>query len=134
MSTDTKIDPTQLAADLEQFSGSEQFYAHWMRRIRFTEGVKFLADNAGAYWLIDLIASWQIKPKVRREEFQVWILTVNRNPPKGKPMAYARCYSDTPEPGNTNQLCVQGIPYTDFLLDQIKLWLVNGVLMLPGEY
>jgi hypothetical protein len=29
---------------------------------------------------------------------------------------------------------VQGIPYTDFPLDTIKLYLVNGVLMLPGEY
>ncbi|MGA2258278.1 MAG: DUF6876 family protein [Thermoguttaceae bacterium] len=133
MSTDTKITPADLQSALDQFSGSEEFYAHWMK-IRFTEGIKFLADKAEAHWLIDLIASWQIKPKVRREEFQVWILKVNRHPPKGKPMAYARCYSDTPEPDNANQVCVQGIPYTDFPLDEIKLWCVNGTLMLPGEY
>ena len=134
MSTETKMSPANLEAALDRFDGSEEFYAHWMKRIRYTEGVKFLADNAGAYWLIDLIASWQIKPKVRREEFQVWILTVNRTPPKGKPMAYARCYTDTPEPRNANQVCVQGIPYTDFPLDTIKLWLVDGTLMLPSEY
>ncbi len=46
-------------------------------------------------------------------------------------MAYARCYSDTPEPHNANQVCVQGIPHTDFPLDEIKLWLVKGTLMLP---
>ena len=134
MFTDTKMPPAELLAALDQFSGSERLYRHWMKRIRFSEGVKFLADNAGAYWLIDLIASWQIKPKVRGEEFQVWILKVDRDHPPSKPMAYARCYNDTPEPDNANQVCVQGIPYTDFPLDEITLWLVDGTLMLPGEY
>jgi len=118
---------------LRCFTGTEGYHRHWMNRITFTDGVHFLAEQAGAYWLIDLIASWQVKPKVRNKEFQVWILTVDRNP-KARKMAYARCYTDTPEPNNANQVCVQGIHYTDFPLDTIKLYLVNGVLMLPSEY
>ena len=131
----TTIDPSTLAADLAQFTGTENYYAHWMKRVKFTDGVKYLADAAGAYWLIDLIASWQLKAKVRREEFQIWILTVgNRKRTGNKPMAYARCFPDTPEPKNANQVCVQGIPYTDFPLDEIKLYLRDGVIMLPSEY
>ena len=134
MSSATKPTAAELEASLRQFSGTENYYRHWLRRIVYTDGVQYLAEQAGAYWLIDLIASWQLKPKVRREEFQVWILKVNRKPPQGKPMAYARCCTDTPEPGNANQVCVQGIPYADFPLDEITLWLVKDVLMLPGEY
>jgi hypothetical protein len=134
MSTATKPTADELEQALRYFTGTEEYHRHWMRGITFTDGVKFLAEQAGAYWLIDLIASWQIKPKVRNEEFQVWVLTVDRNHFKSKPMAYARCYTDTPAPNNANQVCVQGIPYTDFPLDAIKLYLVKGVLMLPGEY
>lgn len=133
MATNT-MTTADLQSNLAHFSGGGKHYRHWTKRIVYTEGVQYLAEQAGAYWLIDLIASHQHKAKLRLEEFQVWILTVNRTPPQGKPMAYARCFPDTPEPGNANQLCVQGISYTDFPLDEIKLWLVNGVLMLPSEY
>jgi hypothetical protein len=31
-----------------------------------------MADEAGAYWLLDIIASYQTDVKIRRERFQVW--------------------------------------------------------------
>lgn len=119
---------TDLESALAQFCGSENFYRHWLGRFLYTDGVQYLADNAGggAYWLIDLIASWQTKAKVRREPFQVWTLKVNRDK---HPMAVAEAWDDIPG----KLLASQRIEYTDFPLDEIKLYLENGVLMLPGE-
>jgi hypothetical protein len=41
-------------ADLAQFTGSEHWYRHGMvRSVLFTDGAKYVADIAGAYWLLD---------------------------------------------------------------------------------
>ena len=47
-------------ADLAQFIGSEVLYKHPMFNIRYTEGVKYVAEKAGAYWLIEAVASWPL--------------------------------------------------------------------------
>ncbi len=36
------------AADLAQFTGTEQWYRHWLGKALYTDGVKFVADQAGA--------------------------------------------------------------------------------------
>ena len=42
-------------AALAQFTGSEHWYRHGLvREILFTDGAKYVADQGGAYWLIDL--------------------------------------------------------------------------------
>jgi hypothetical protein len=41
---------------LSQFSGTENWYRHWTGRILFTDGAKYVADAAGAHWLLDEIA------------------------------------------------------------------------------
>jgi hypothetical protein len=49
---------TLTKSDLAQFTGSEQWYRHGLvRKVLFTDGAKYVADTAGAYWLIDEIAS-----------------------------------------------------------------------------
>jgi hypothetical protein len=57
--------------DLGQFTGSEQWYRHALNRaITFTDGAKYVADQAGAYWLLDEIALAQrFESKVRAEPF-----------------------------------------------------------------
>ena len=45
--------------DLAFFTGTTQYIRHWSRRLVFTDGIHFLAERAGAYWLIDLVASYQ---------------------------------------------------------------------------
>ena len=115
-----------LEADLAQFYGTDNWWRHWTRRITYTDGVKFLAEKAGAYWLIDLVASYQTA-RLRRDEFQIWTLKVDR---QRTPPAIATCQSDTDKP----LLVRQEIDHTDFPLPSIKLWLVSGALMLPSEY
>jgi ParB family chromosome partitioning protein len=55
MSDDTE---TLTLADLNNFTGSEHWYRHGMvRNVLFTDGAKYVADKAGAYWLLDEIAA-----------------------------------------------------------------------------
>jgi hypothetical protein len=43
-------------ADLGQFSGSEHFFRHGLSRNHiYTEGAQFVAERAGAYWLLDSV-------------------------------------------------------------------------------
>jgi hypothetical protein len=49
-----------------------------IRDVIYTEGVKYVADNLGAYWLIDEIAFAQkYAPRLRNEDFQNWELVVS---------------------------------------------------------
>jgi len=44
-------------SDLAQFTGTEQWYRHAINRaVLYTDGAKYVADTAGAYWLLDEIA------------------------------------------------------------------------------
>jgi len=64
---------------LNQFTGSEHRYRHGLvPSITFTDGAKYVADAAGAYWLLDEIALAQrFVKEVATKRFQVWKLTVN---------------------------------------------------------
>lgn len=115
-------------SDLDQFTGTETWYKHGLnRRVTFTEGVKFLADKAGAYWLIDEIALAQIgEPRVKAEEFQVWKLAIVNN--EGY-RAKLTC-----EDGNGNEVYAKYIEFTDFPLAQVTVWFTDNVILLPSEY
>lgn len=91
----------------------------------FTDGVKYVADTAGAYWLIDEIAIIQpYEGAVAAEGFQVWKL-------KARPdhTATLSC-----EDGNMNTVYSKEIEFTDFPLDEIIFWFTSNVIMLPSEY
>ena len=69
---------TLTAADLRQFTGSENWYRHGLvRDVLYTDGAQYLAEHGGAYWLIDEIALAQRHNKrVAAQEFQHWTLKV----------------------------------------------------------
>jgi hypothetical protein len=93
--------------------------------VLFTDGAKFLADQGGAYWLLDIVAiAQQHDARVSGEEFQVWNLRVHSD-------RSATVFRDD---GNGNPLYTQEIPYTDFPLDEVKLYFANNVIHLPSEY
>ena len=128
----------ELKSQLPQFTGTEYYYSHPFFGIKYTDGIRFLAENAGAFWLIDAIASYQ--PQLARNpmlrDFQVWILVVgdshNFIKPQPKNKACLTCWEDTPNVG-VKPAVSQQIPYTDFPLSEIKLYLESGVLLLPRE-
>src|ERR1035441_3065040 len=69
---------TLAEVQLRQFTGSENWYRHGINRsVLFTDGAKYVADQGGAYWLLDIIATaQQHDTRVSGEEFQVWNLKV----------------------------------------------------------
>lgn len=113
----------EILKELTQCTGSENYYKHWLG-IVFTDGVKTMAELCGAYWLIDLVASHQ-NPRVRKESFQVWTLRKAKT---------AKSWRVDATDGNDNKIAFQRIPFSDFPLDEIKLYVCDGVLMLTNEY
>jgi len=109
-----------ISTDLNQFTGTENYYRYWTGQGVYTDGVQYLAEQAGAYWLIDAVFSYR-----RSESFQVWTLKKNDDN-----SAVLTMQEDTGEPAKVRQ----EIPYTDFPLDSIKLYLIDSVLLLPSEY
>src|SRR5437870_2664366 len=73
-------DQNGLRKELSQFTGSTEFYRHFTNTIIYTEGVRFLAEHARVYWLIDLIASLQTRALKDRalREFQLWELRIEK--------------------------------------------------------
>ncbi|MGY3602758.1 MULTISPECIES: DUF6876 family protein [unclassified Bradyrhizobium] len=117
--TDTRL------ADLKQFTGSEEWYRHPLNRsVTYTQGARYVADQVGAYWLLDEIALAQLGiPAVRAEPFQVWKLDVKRS------RATLSC-----EDGNNASVFTKEIRSTDFPEPGITLWFTDSVILLPSEY
>ena len=113
-----------LQAGLAMHTGTSRWFRHWGGQIIYTEGVQFLAREAKAYWLLDLIASWCREQALRGEGFIVWKLLVNAD----------RSAIAIAEDGNGRELTRQNIHATDFPLDEISLYLTDGTLLLPSEY
>lgn len=91
----------------------------------YTEGVKYVTDTAGAYWLIDDIAFAQRHvAKLRHEDFQNWELVVSSG-------GSAVLISDN---GNGHRLYAKPIEWTDFPAPGIRLYFCNDTLLLPSDY
>jgi hypothetical protein len=112
--------------DLRSFTGSRNWYRHWaIRQVLFTDGAKYVADQAGAYWLIDEIAFAQKgEAAVAAEAFQVWKLDVR---PGYKGVL-------TCEDGNDRTVFIKELEFTDFPEPGIVLWFTDNTLFLPSEY
>lgn len=119
---------------LHRFTGTENYYRHWMRKLVYTDGLHYLEKN-GAAWLLDVIASHQLDPKLNKgnlKDFQLWELKVKDS--KG----IVTCKEDSDKPAAVTQ----EIEYTDFPLESIKIFVELGSLdgvneckiaMLPSE-
>jgi hypothetical protein len=125
-------------ADLQRFTGDLERFRHSLaRRVIYTPGVRFLAERAAAYWLIDeialAIAGGEVTQAGRRDErvlsLHFWRLDVRED---RSAQLTARADSDVP-PFVTRQ-----IPWTDFPLDYVDVWAgYDGqcwTLYLPSEH
>jgi hypothetical protein len=113
-------------AALRQFTGTEQWHRHGLvRTVLFTDGAKYVADTAGAYWLLDEIALAQrFTKRVAAEAFQLWKLRVHPD----------HTATLTCEDGNGNAVFTKAIAYTDFPLEEITFYFTDSVILLPSEY
>jgi hypothetical protein len=112
-------------ADLTKFTGTAQWYQHGINRnVLFTDGARYVADTAAAYWLLDEIALAQrFHKRIAAERFQAWKLTVNSDE-----SAVLLC-----EDGNGRVVFSKHIECTDFPFAEIVLWFSNNVIYLPTE-
>jgi hypothetical protein len=120
MTNQLKFDP----AELNNFTGTEHYYRHALNRsIVYTDGAQYVAEAAGAYWLLDEIAISQHLEGLAKEQFQVWDLKVRENDTG----------TLTCEDGNYNVLYTKELEYTDFPKAGVTLWFENNTIYLPSE-
>ena len=105
-------------------NGSENLWRYSFTSFIYTDGIKTMAQDCQAYWLIDLIISHQTNQKVNQQPFQVWELKRANN----------NVFNIVANDGNDNKIASQKIPFSDFCYDSATIWLVDGCLMFPCEY
>jgi hypothetical protein len=118
-------DTNDLAAALRQFTGTES-YTQYGSHIKLTDGTLFLAEQAQAFWLIDLFGSYLVGLRGKEEFVCLKILTKSNRA------------TVSIEDGNDNTFARQEILYTDFPLSSLTLYAcwygTSWVVMLPSEY
>jgi hypothetical protein len=109
--------------ELKWFSGSENITRYMGGLELFlTDGMLFVCREAQSFWLIDLIMGAQAKDHVRSEPFQVW-----------KFIRKDGGCQVTVDDGNGNILERYPLGFSDFPLDEFKVFFENRVVMLPDE-
>lgn len=125
MSETTTAKAAVLTQTLPQFTGTERYY-HLYPGLLLTDGAKYLADEAEAYWLLDVI--WSHLPRVPKDE---WFVCA-------KLERQSDSATFTLGDGNGEVYASQVIPYTDFPLAEITLYAAKQdnvwVVLLPSEY
>jgi len=118
------VDSARLATikeNLRQCTGTENYYKGFGGYLH-TDGIKFLEDDAECHWLISDIGI--VAMTFKDVPFQLWkfrckdaigLLTMQED--TNAPIKYEQKYS-----------------YTDFPEGEIKLYVCDGVLLLPSEY
>lgn len=112
---------------LPHFMGTEQIWEHrtFAFSIYLSDGCNYLKLKAQFCWFFDLVASHQAK--LKHEDFQCWKLSRKSG----------NEFEITCEGGDENQLLTQRIPFSDFPLDELRIWVIRDgslICMLPTEY
>jgi hypothetical protein len=120
------MDNADLKTALERFQYAQTHYRHWSRAFYYTDGVAYLAEQAGANWLLDHIAAHQ--KRARRDsslrECQIWTLRKT-----GTFAARIMCSREDGEDVFYDDVTILG----GFPLDEVRLYFESETLMLPGE-
>ena len=111
-----------LQTDLTEFTGTLEYHRLTYFPILATDGVKYLAEKAGAFWLVDDIAAVYV---TKKNEYP--FISINVISKDGKATVK---YTD----GNYKKIHTQNYEYTDLPEGEYKLFLTDDVLMLTSEY
>lgn len=121
LSADINVDT--LNYQLSFFTGTVNWYRHSIQRdVMFTDGVKFFAEAACAWWFVD-DSIIEYAPLMRQHGFLT--ITLNVSDTKAK---------ITVDDGNDNVLATREIPFTDCPVGQYRFYFTDNVLLLPSEY
>jgi hypothetical protein len=117
-------DAAQLQLVLSAFGPNPDTHFHESGYF-YSDGVKFLADSVGAYWLLDAIFARQrrLRKKPALRTTQVWVFAVEAH------VGTLTCLSAP------NQIAYSAnLGFTDFPLPEITLHIDGDLLCLPSEH
>jgi hypothetical protein len=118
----------QIKRTLSQFVGTESYHSHKFpgkSPILLTDGCDFIRNECKAWWLFDAILSYQCEKILKNVNFQLWELRQSK-----KDLSWLlTCREDS----NLKPLISQVIEFSDFPLDYIKLYVIQGIALLPSE-
>lgn len=117
------------------FRGSENYYKYSPLFSGFfiTDGVNHIVKKLGLYWFLDVVLSYQTKASVKALTFQVWKLeriTEGRNAGKWEVSLYD---DSTPVLKQIFRTIILEDGYEE-KFDVFKIYLLDGILLLPSEY
>ena len=131
METKKTLSAIEFERSLMGFIGTSNYYEHKVTddiKFLLTDGCNWIREAAEARWLFDEILFNQPRPEIKDLSFQVWVLW--KETADGESDWVLRC-----EDGNDNTVLVQVLmEAVDFPIDEIRIWVVGGVAMLPSEY
>jgi flagellar hook-associated protein FlgK len=116
-------DRSQLVSELANFCGTNFWYQHHLvKRMTYTDGVKYFADRTGSFWLIDVVAT-EFFPLLAEQPFLSVMVKSDGN----------SCEILVTD-GNDNQITARKFSFTTMPAGEWKFYLTDGVLLLPSEY
>lgn len=113
--------------NLSQFNGTFEYHPYRFLNLKpdylLTDGVNYLINSCDCHWLVDYLLSVQSLPAVASASFQSWKLSLIEN-------KWVIGATD----GNNNRIYSGIIDSSDFPLNGITIWIIDGVILLPSEY
>jgi len=123
------MDTKTITKDLSRFHGTTQYHKHLFpgkSPLLLTDGCKYIRDRCNAYWLFDAILSYQSHKALKYVNFQVWELRRLK-----KDLSWElTCREDS----GMKPKITQFFEFSDFPLDNIKIWVIDHVALLSSEY
>lgn len=129
---------------LPHFYGTEHYYKlGFPSTAIITDGVKYVAEKVGAYWLFqDIDLYIKFNPKIKKEEFVIWKLIIKEDS-TATLTAYRDYDKDNSKTKNFKSYGLKkfDIPFTDFKsstgLSDFTIYSSNTdrlIIFLPSEY
>lgn len=128
----------ELEAALRDYIGTEHYYTSptfGVRGFRYTDGVRKMAELAGAFWLLcEIHAAAADNPQFKAG---FWTVHMESRNTKGK-LRISFDFRDDGTPinmhGELNADFTKEIPFTDFPEGAFEFYLQDGIMLLKSEW
>lgn len=117
------ITTEEFKSNIEQFIGTNNHYASWLMKYRYTDGVRYFAQEAGAYWLLNEI-NFIYVDLARKGKAEFLNIVVKCKNKKADILV---------DDGNGNLLKKKHISWTDLPEGEWQFYLYDNTLLLPSE-
>ena len=119
-----------ITENLQHFHGSEVLYRIPLIRTLYTEGIQYLAQAADCFWLVTDCSVIGRSLMGKSSFISIDFKMHDEREKEETGYAASITYGD----GNGSVFEVQRYHVTDFPLEKLRLYFVNGTLLLPSEY